>query len=301
MIDDLEGLRTFQRVVRLGSLSAAARELGLGLPVVSKRLSTLERRLGVRLVNRTTRRLSATEEGVSLLAHVERVLDELGQAEAEIAGAVSQPRGLLRIASPVSFGRRHLAPLAAQLTALYPDLRIDLRLDDRLVDLVDERLDLSIRVGPPADSAFLMRKLADNHRILVASPGYLDHVGRPSSPADFGGVSFLRYDDGDAPWRLTGPRGEVAQVQARPRLRADSGEVVHDWALAGLGIMLKSQIDVAADLAAGRLEQVAPGWRSPPAPIYALFPSGRLRPSKVRVFVDALETALRPAIVQMSE
>ncbi len=295
MLEDLNELRTFHRILALGSLSAAARDLGIGLAVVSKRLSTLERRAGVRLVNRTTRKLSATEEGRALHAHVEHMLDELAVAEAQLSSGVEEPHGMLRVSAPVSFGRIHLAPAAAKLVARYPRLDIELKLDDRMVDLVAERIDVAVRIGQPRDSTMVMRKLADNTRILVASPGYLDARGRPRTPDDLSDHSFVRYDDNIIPWSLEGPDGATAEVQTRCRLRADSGDAVMDWALLGQGITLKSEVDVCTDLATGRLERVLPDWQSPPAPIYALFPSARHLPAKTRAFVDALVAGVAEA------
>ncbi|HEX7760023.1 MAG TPA: LysR family transcriptional regulator [Caulobacteraceae bacterium] len=292
MLDDLNELRTFQRILALGSLSAAGRDLGVGLAVVSKRLGALERRVGARLVNRTTRRLSATGEGQALLVHVERMLEELGEAEARLSSGQEAPRGVLRISAPIAFGRIHVAPVVADLVARYDGLEADLKLDDRLIDLIEARIDVAVRIGAPRDSTAVMRKLADNRRILAASPAYLDRAGRPRMPEETAGHAFLRYDSGDAPWRLERPGGVVAEIEAPCRLRADSGNVVNDWALAGHGIMLRSQADVAAELTDGRLEQVLPDWQSGPAPIYALFPSARHVATKVRVFLDALAARL---------
>jgi DNA-binding transcriptional LysR family regulator len=291
MLDDLNELKTFQRVLALGSLSAAARDMGIGLAVVSKRLSTLERRAGLRLINRTTRSLSATEEGKSLLAHVERVLEDLAVAEGQLQGGRADPQGVVRVAAPISFGRLHIAPIAATLTHRFPKLQFDLRFEDRLVDVIDERLDLAIRIGVAAPSRFTVRKLADNRRILAASPAYLDQHGRPQDPEALSGHAFLRYDERDSPWRLEGPEGAIASIPAACRLRANSGDVVHDWAVAGEGIMFKSWVDVAPDFNLGRLEQILPAWGGEPAPVYALFPSGRMLAPKVRVFVE--EVALR--------
>lgn len=293
MLDDLNELRTFQRILATGSLSAAARELGVGLGVVSKRLQTLERRAGQRLIHRTTRRLSPTAEGLALLAHVDRVLEELAAAEAQLAHGRAEPRGLLRVAAPVSFGRLHVAPVVAELAARHPGLAVDLRLSDEVVDLVDERIDLAVRIGAPPDSRAVARKLLDNRRIMAAAPAYLDARGRPAHPAALGeGHVFLRYGEGADPWRLTRDDGEPVEVAAPARLRSANGDVVHDWALAGHGIMLKSRVDVAADLAAGRLEQVAPGWASGPAPVYAIFPSKAQLPLKTRALLDALVARL---------
>ena len=293
MLDDLNELRTFERILALGSLSAAARDLGVGLAVVSKRLAALERRTGQRLVNRTTRSLSPTAEGLTLLPRIERMLEELDAAEALLASGSDEPSGMLRVSAPVSLGRIHLVPLAAELIARWPRLDIDLKLDDRLVDLVDERIDVAIRIGQPRDSTAVMRKLADNSRYLVASPSYLESRGRPSSVNELSGHVCLRYDDGVSPWRLVGPGGEIVDVATRTRLKANSGDAVHDWARAGCGIMLKSCADVAGELERGILERVLPGWQSEPAPIYALTLSGRHRATKVSAFLDAVAKHLQ--------
>lgn len=282
-LSDLNELRTFQRILALGSLSAAARDLGVGLAVVSKRLASLERRVGLRLVNRTTRKLSATEEGMVLLAHVERMLDELTAAEAHLASGQEEPRGVLRVAAPISFGRIHLAPVVADLVAQYPKLQVELNLDDGLVDLVETRTDIAVRIGPARDSTAIMRKLVDSQRILVASPAYLDRRGRPTTPAEVAGHDLLRYSlTALEPWRLQGPR-----------LRADNGDVTYDWALDGRGVMLKSRIEVLFDLRAGRLERVLPDWSSGEAPVYALIPSSRHLAVKTRVFLEAVAARMR--------
>jgi len=292
MLDDLNELRTFQRILALGSLSAAAREMDVSLAVVSKRLATLERRVGARLVNRTTRSLSATAEGEALRLHVDRVLEALDEAEERLAGGQGAVRGLLRVSAPIAFGRIHVAPVAAELVERHAGLDIELKLNDRLVDLTEGRIDVAVRIGPPRDSAAVMRKLADNRRILVASPAYLNRAGRPRTPEETAGHAFLRYDDSAQPWRLEGPDGATAEIETPCRLRADSGNVINDWALAGHGIMLRSQVDVAAELAGGRLEQVLADWQSGPAPVYALFPSARHLSPRVRVFVEALAERL---------
>ncbi|KIH83551.1 LysR family transcriptional regulator [Pseudomonas batumici] len=292
MLDDLNELRTFQRILVCGSLSAAARDLGVGLAVVSKRLMALERRAGQRLINRTTRTLSATSEGLALSAHVDRILEELEAAESRMAVGAEEPFGRLRVSSPISFGRIHLVPLVAELVERHPRLDIELRLDDRLVDLTYERIDVAVRIGQPRDSSAILRKLADNRRILVAAPAYLERHGEPGSLQDLERHGCLRYDDPSQPWRLEGPGNEVIEFQPRARLHANSGDAVRDWAIAGHGIMLKSSVDVADDLAAGRLVHILRDWHSASAPIYALLPSRRFTPSKTKVFLDALGARL---------
>lgn len=296
MLDDLDELRTFARILARGSLSGAARDLNLSLAVVSKRLASLERRAGHRLIQRTTRRLSATDEGIALLARVERLLEELAGAEEELARGRAVPQGLLRVSAPITFGRIHLLPLAAEMTATYPLLCTEVRLEDRLVDLVEERVDVAVRIGQSRDSSAILHKLADNHRILVAAPGYLKRRGRPATLVDIARHDCIRFDDGRLPWRLIGPGGAAEEVDPASRLRTNSGDAALAWAIAGQGIMLKSMIDVAGDITAGRLQRVLPGWQSEAVPVYALLPSGRHVATKARIFLDGLGARLRAAV-----
>ena len=288
MLDDLNELKTFRAILTEGSLSGAARRLGVTLAVVSKRLATLEGRAGVRLISRTTRRLSPTEDGARLLVDVSRALEAIEVAEGRLADGRDEPAGTLRVSAPIAFGRRCVAPMLGRVAANHPRLAVVLELDDRVVDLVGEGLDVAIRIGAPADSTAKMRKLADNRRILVAAPGYLDRAGRPASPQDATQHMFLRYGTSVAPWRLHGPGGKMFDLAASARLRVDDGEVVHDWALAGHGIMLKSEVDVAEDLGTGRLEHVLPGWHGGDAPVVALYPNAEHQPLKLRAFLDEL-------------
>lgn len=289
MLDDLNELRTLQQVLGCGSLTGAARALGVSLAVVSKRLAALEKRTGVRLVNRTTRSLSPTEEGERLMVEVDRALEAIRQGEELLATGRDEPVGTLRVSAPVSFGRRHVAPLLGQLAQRHRQLAISLSLDDRLVDVGGGMIDVAIRIGGVANAgSAAMRKLADNQRILVAAPSYLDRRGRPSGPDDLSTHELLRYGDAVEPWRLTGPEGTGQLVPAPTRLRVDNGDAVHDWCVAGLGITLKSRVDVAADLRAGMLEQVMPGWHADNTPIVALFPDRVTMPRKTRVFLDAM-------------
>ncbi|PZO77430.1 MAG: LysR family transcriptional regulator [Mesorhizobium amorphae] len=293
MLDDLNELRTLQQVLAQGSLTGAARVLGVSLAVVSKRLATLEKRAGVRLVNRTTRRLSPTEEGERLMAEIERALEAIAQGEELLATGRDEPVGTLRVSAPVSFGRRHVAPVLGRLTQRHPQLAVSLSLDDRLADVTGGMIDVAIRIGGLSHAGgAAMRKLADNRRVLVATPSYLDRRGRPRSFADLAAHDLLRYSDGTGPWRFTDESGEEQLVPAPARLRVDNGDAVHDWCMADLGIMLKSGVDVAADLHAGRLERVLPSWHSADTPIVALFPARVTMPRKTRVFIDAMVAAM---------
>jgi DNA-binding transcriptional LysR family regulator len=288
VLDDLNELKTFRAILAEGSLSAAARRLGVTLAVVSRRLATLEDRAGVRLVHRTTRSLSPTEDGARLFSEIERALEAIEAGEERLARGRDEPIGTLRLSAPSFFGRRCVAPVLGLLTTRYPRLAVSLELEDRLADIVGEGLDVAIRIGALADTSTMMRKLADNRRVLKAAPAYLDRAGRPATPAEAASHEFLRCGGATEPWRLKGPKGATANLAAPARLRVDDGDVVHDWALAGLGIMLKSEIDVAVDLASGRLERVLPAWDGGEEAIVALYPSALHLPLKTRVLLDEL-------------
>lgn len=293
MLDDLNELRTFHQVLTHGSMTAASRILGVSLAVVSKRLITLEQRTGVRLVNRTTRSLSPTEEGARLLVEVGRILEAVAQGEEMLATGRNEPIGTLRVSAPVSFGRRHVAPVLGELTLRYPQFAVSLSLDDRTVDVAGGAIDVAIRIGGlTAAGGAVMRKLADNRRILVAAPDYLKRRGRPMVPDDLLEHELLRYGDGVGPWRLFDMHGREQLVPAATRLRVNNGDALHDWCVAGLGIAFRSTIDVATDLNVGSLEHVLPEWHAGDTPIIALFPDRVTIPRKTRVFIDAMLAAL---------
>ena len=292
MLDDINELRTFVSVVAARSLSAAAREMDLALSVVSKRLAALERRTGIRLIARSTRRLAPTEEGMDLYERAQRILAEVDQAEAALTSGQAEPQGLLRVSAPVVFGRLHVSPVCGALVREYRMLSIDLVLTDRLVDLIEEGVDVVVRIGPPQDSQLVMRKLIDDYRIVVGAPEYLKERGTPATPAELESHDCVHYRGVGARWRLVSLAGETVEVQADSRLRSNSGEAALDWALAGHGLIMNSWVDVNDYLRAGRLVHVLPEWRSDPAPVCALFPSRRQLPIRVRVFIDAMVDSL---------
>jgi len=292
MLDDINELRTFVSVVAARSLSAAAREMDLALSVVSKRLAALERRTGIRLIARSTRRLAPTEEGMDLYERAQRILAEVDQAEAALTSGQAEPQGLLRVSAPVAFGRLHVSPVCGALVREYRMLSIDLVLTDRLVDLIEEGVDVVVRIGPPQDSQLVMRKLIDDYRIVVGAPAYLQERGTPATPAELEAHDCVHYRGVGARWRLVSLTGEAVEVQADSRLRSNSGEAALDWALAGYGLVMNSWVDVKDYLRSGRLVHVLPEWRSDPAPVCALFPSRRQLPIRVRVFVDAMVDSL---------
>jgi DNA-binding transcriptional LysR family regulator len=287
LLDDVNELRTFRAILARGSLSGAAREMGLALAVVSKRLASLERRIGQRLIHRTTRRLTPTDEGVELLSYVDRALAELDAAELHLICGNQEPIGVLRVGCPVSIGRTHLSRIVAELAGRHPRLEVELQLEDWPIDLLSKRVDVAIYLGRLPDNSYVARKLVDNKRILVAAPAYLERNGRPRTPGDLRTHACLRWHDGREPWQLDGPNGGHIEVEVPSRLRSNSGDVIHQWCLDGYGIMFKSQVDLVADLTAGRLIQILPQWHAD-APVCALLPTRKHLTPRIRAFLEAL-------------
>jgi len=212
--DDITELRTFVTIVRAKSLSAAAREMGLALSVVSKRLAALERRTQTRLITRSTRRLALTEEGLDLYEIAQRILAEVDWAEAVLASGQVEPQGLLRVSAPVAFGRAYVSPVCQDLVRAHPKISIDFRLTDRLVDLIEEGVDVAVRIAPPKGSQLTIRELIDDYRIVVGAPGYLERRGMPKSPADLVNHDRVHYRGVGTHWRLVGPGGKRVEVRA---------------------------------------------------------------------------------------
>ncbi|HUN99295.1 MAG TPA: LysR substrate-binding domain-containing protein, partial [Bradyrhizobium sp.] len=271
----------------------AAGEMGLALSVVSKRLATLERRTDTVLTVRTTRRFALTEDGQRFLDRAQRILAEVDEAEAASADGRVEPSGVLRVSASRALGRAHVSPVCRNLIQAYPKMSADLVLTDRVVDPVDERMDVVVRIGTPRDSDLTMRKLVDNRRIIVAAPDYLKRRGTPTTPDELAQHDCLLFSRGaQARWRLVHPDGRIADVGVSSRLRCDNGEIAQDWAVAGCGLILKSWIYVASDLAAGRLVEILPDWQTPPALVCALFRYQRRVPTRARLFVDAMAAHL---------
>jgi len=266
--------------------------MDLALSVVSKRLATLERRTGTRLIARSTRHLAPTEEGMVLYERAQRILAEVDQAEAALASGQVEPRGLLRVSAPVAYGRVYVSQVCRDLVRAHPRLSIDLVLTDRMVDLIEEGIDVVIRIGPPKDSQLVMRKLIDDYRVVVGAPEYLQRRGTPATPAELEEHDCVHYRGVGTYWRLVNLAGGAVEVRADSRLRSNSGEAALDWALAGCGLVMNSWVDVKCHLRAGRLIHVLPEWRSEPAPVCALFPSSLQVPNRVRVFIDAMVDTL---------
>ncbi len=286
-IDNLPGLLAFERIVALGSLTAAAGDLGLSLAVVSKRLASFEQRMGVRLINRSTRRLAVTDAGKLLYAHAVRVVTELAHARDALARQRLEVSGLLKITAPHSFGRRRLVPLLAQFSIQHPQLRIQLTLSDEVLDLIAGGFDLAIRYGELRDSSMVARELVQNRRILCASPDYLRHHGQPQRLSDL--VRHRCIVTGAAPlteWRFSNRRS--APIRIAGHVICNDGEAAHAMALEGMGIVLKSIWDVADDLKSERLVQILPKHAVSAAPINAVYLRGHNRVPRVRAFIDFL-------------
>ncbi|MGE4278751.1 MAG: LysR family transcriptional regulator [Magnetospirillum sp.] len=285
-----DDLAFFVIVAQQPSLAAAGQHLGLSPPAVSRRLAALERRLGVRLMNRTTRRLSLTPEGSRYLEEGGRILADLGQLEHELAASRQSPRGLLRIGAGFGFGRRHLGPAVADFAALYPAVDVRLHLSDRPLDMAAEGIDIGIRFGLGGDSGLMARKIASNRRLLCAAPSYLDKRGIPQSPQELAhhDCIFIRENDQtNNVWKLLdGP--QPVSVKVGGRVGSNHGEVAVDWALKGLGILLRSEWDIAPYLRSGELVRVLPHCSGVAADIHAMFLERHLLSAKVSFFLDFL-------------
>ena len=287
---DTTDLGFFTLLARQPSLAAAAQALGVTPPAVSRRLAALEKRLGVRLLNRTTRRLSLTPEGERYLEDGEQILRDIESLERSLAASRATPRGLLRINATFGFGRRHLAPLVSQFAKSWPDVEIVLQLTDRPLDLTEHAMDIGIRFGAPPDARVLARKIASNRRLLCAAPAYLTQHGHPAQPRDLLNHACILIRENSAAfnnWQLTdGKQQTMAKV--RGPLSTNHGEIAVDWALAGHGIILRSEWDVAAYLRAGQLVRVLDPWIGNSADIHAIYPQRHHLSATVRVFLDFL-------------
>jgi LysR family transcriptional regulator, transcriptional activator for dmlA len=289
-------LAFFALLARRGSLAAAAQELGITPPAASKRLAALERRLGVRLLQRTTRRMSLTPEGETYLVQGERVLAELEALERTVSGAQAQPKGTLRVAATLGFGRHHVGPALARFVQRYPAVDAQLHLTDKPVNLVEQGFDVLVRFGEMPDARLTARLLAHNERVLCAAPAYLQAAGMPGHPRDLAAhqcIVLREADEAFGAWHFrAGGRQEVVKV--RGGLSTNDGETAVAWALAGQGILMRSLWDAAVLLQAGQLVQVLPEWSLPSADVYAVFPVREHLSAKVRAFVDFMLGELAP-------
>ena len=288
-MDPLEGIAAFARVVDSGSFSAAAHRLGISKSAISAHVKRLEERLGIRLLNRTTRRLSVTEAGAAYYRHCARILAEAEAAEQVASALQREPRGTIRISAPPSFGWMHVAPAVPAFLKRYPELSVDIALSPAHVNLVDEGLDLAIRIGVLEDSPLVVRKLAASRLVVCAAPAYLEEHGRPREPGDLARhnclcTSLLPWGD---EWRLAGKRDEV-RVAVGGSFRSNSAEMLRAAALDGVGIALLPTWAIAEPLRTGALRRVLEAWEPPASAVYAAYPGNRLISVKVRTFVAHL-------------
>lgn len=288
-MSSLKQLQTFIEVVNLGSLSAAARAEGVVPAVIGRRLDALEERLGARLLVRTTRRITLTQEGIAFFEDGQRILAELEEAEAAVASGSSRVRGHLRVTAPAGFGRRHVAPHLATFQRAHLDLRVTLDLSDRLVDLAGERVDCAIRISELADSSLVAVRLAENRRVVVAAPAYLAQHGIPKSLGDLARFECLSLGASQSRGWTFRVDDQLVNHKVSGVLECNDGAVLHEWALKGYGLAWRSLWEVKDDLTDGRLVTVLDAFSSPDYPVYAVMPQRKFLPQRVRHFIDHLK------------
>ena len=291
-MSQLEDMQMFACVMEQGSFTAAADSLGLSKQLVSRRVAALEERLGVRLLNRSTRRLSATALGQAYLERVQRILQEVAEAEQLIVTQRSSPRGALRLSAPVSFGIQHLSPLLPGFLLRYPEVSVELDLSDRTIDLLAEGFDMAVRIGALADSSLIASPLMPLGMVTCASPSYLAARGVPQTPAELAGHECVLYGHSAAvewPFRLA---GRLQRVAVKGRYRVNNGELVRDAAIAGLGIARLPTFIVEDALASGKLVAVLDAFQLPGNTAWAVYPQHRQASLLVRLLIDYLRDAL---------
>ena len=295
-MDKLKAFESFVSVATRGSLTAAAKAEGVAPAIMGRRLDALEAHLGVKLLVRTTRRISLTHEGSAFLEDCQRVLADVANAEASVSEGGVKATGHLRITAPAGFGRRHVAPLVPRFRELHPDVTISLNLSDRVVDMAGEGYDCAVRVGDLPDSSLVSVRIADNRRLCVATPAYLQRHGTPRHPSDLLQFDCLTLSSEASQIRgwafrmpTEGGGTEVGYLKPGGPLDCSDGQVLHDWCLAGYGIAWRSTWEVEAEIAAGRLVEVLHDFAAPPNGIYVVFPQRKHMPLRVRLWIEYLK------------
>jgi len=296
-VDWMQPMRIFVSVVQNGSLSSAGRQLGLSPASVSRHIGALEESLGCRLVNRTSRKLTLTEAGEVYYAKVGEILQQIAEANDSVAELTSKPRGTLRVHSRVLVGHLHVVPVLPEFLARYPEVSVDLLMSNRVIDVVEQNIDVDIRIGKLVDSSLVARKLSSSERVVCAAPGYLDARPAVATPSDLAAHNCLTYriNVGRTVWRFLDGGGVLQEIPVAGNLTTDNGYALLSATLAGIGIALMPDWSVRDHLAAGRLRRVLPEYRVSHIEfdngIYAVFQKSRYMSAKVRAFIDYLATA----------
>ena len=290
-MDRLKQIESFAAVATKGSLTAAANAEGVAPAVIGRRIDALESRLGVKLLVRTTRKITLTHEGTAFLEDCQRLLSELANAEASVSAGGVKASGYLKITAPAGFGRRHVAPLVPRFMAAHPEVSVSLNLSDRVVDIVNEGYDCAVRVGDLPDSSLVSVRLADNRRLCVATPAYLKRAGTPQQPSELMRHQCLTLSSDASQTRGWAFLVDGAVTHLRPSGRMDcsDGQVLHDWCAAGLGLAWRSTWEVEREIASGQLVSVLDEYASPPNGIYAVFAHAKHLPLRVRLWIDFLK------------
>jgi DNA-binding transcriptional LysR family regulator len=291
-MDQFKQISTFVDVAAKGSLSAAARAEGIAPAMIGRRLDALEERLGVKLLQRTTRKIALTNEGIAFLEDCQKILVDLENAESAVSERSARASGHLLISAPAGFGRQHVAPLIPSFLAQHRDVSVTLNLNDRVVDLIGEGIDVAIRIAALSDSSLIGVKLADNKRIVVASPAYLKRHGVPASLDDLTRHNCLAIssDGSQRGWTFR-QNGKNVTLKVTGNMVCNDGAVLHDWALSGKGLAWRSMWEVGAAIESGELRTVLDEFAAPGNDIYAVFAQRRHLPLRIRAFVDFLRHA----------
>ncbi len=291
-MDQFKQISTFAEVATRGSLSAAARAEGVAPAMIGRRLDALEERLDVKLLQRTTRKIALTIEGAAFLEDCQRILTELEEAETSVSERSARASGQLTISAPAGFGRQHVAPLIPMFLAEHKEVKLTLNLNDRVVDLIGEGVDVAIRIAALTDSNLIGVKLADNKRVVVASPDYLKRHGRPHTLSDLSSHNCLTFssDGSQRGWTFR-ENGKNILMKIEGNMVCNDGAVLHDWALAGKGLAWRSMWEVGSEIESGKLVTVLDDYNAPGNDIYAIFAQRRHLPLRIRAFVDFLRNA----------